>query len=40
MRAILDICERHGQAPSWWETLDRGDQVLLVANYRLRQSDG
>jgi len=39
MEAILAICEEHGQAPSWWDTLTADDQALLLGrrNARLKR---
>jgi len=36
MREGLAICREHGQAPSWWDALDRQERVILVADRRLR----
>jgi len=36
MRATLRLCREYGQPPSWWDGLDREDQVLLLADLRVR----
>ena len=36
MRNILDICREYGQPPGWWDTLDQGDQTLMLADFRVR----
>ena len=36
MRNILDVCREYGQGPGWWDTLPHGDQVLVLADYRVR----
>lgn len=36
MSNILDICREYGQGPGWWDSLDHGDQVLLVADMHNR----
>ena len=37
MRDVLTICREHGQAPSWWDTLDTEDQALLRADLIVRR---
>jgi hypothetical protein len=32
MRGALEVCREHGQPPSWWAGLDRGDRALLLAD--------
>ena len=39
MRVVLAICREHGQPPSWFDTLTRGDQVALMADYNLRAEE-
>ena len=39
MQTVLAICREHGQAPRWWDGLDRGDQILLLADRRKRLRD-
>lgn len=36
MRTALEVCREHGQPPSWWDGLDRGDRALLLAERSLR----
>lgn len=39
MRTIVTICRELGHPPSWWDTLDSGDQALLLADLRLRAGE-
>lgn len=39
MREALDIAREHGQGPSWWSELARGEQALLLADRRLRNEE-
>jgi len=39
MRAALRICREHGQPPSWWSGMTRGDRTLLLADQRMRDAD-
>ena len=36
MNNVLQLCREHGQGPGWWDDLDHGDQVLLIADLHLR----
>lgn len=39
MRGALEVCREHGQPPSWWAGLDRGDRALLLGDRDLRIED-
>lgn len=32
----MAICREYGQPPSWWDTIDRGQQAELWADAQLR----
>jgi len=38
--AVLRLCREHSQPPAWWDTLDNGTQALLLADLRIRVSNG
>ena len=39
MREALRVCRAHGQPPSWWDSLSRGDRALLLADQRMRDRE-
>ena len=40
MRTILRVCRDYGQRPEWWDGLDRGQQNMLLADHRIRLTEG
>lgn len=37
---VIDICEAHGQPPSWWDRLSSTDRAMMQARHRLRRERG
>jgi hypothetical protein len=38
MRVVLHLCREHSQPPAWWETCTRGEQAIMLADYRIRHA--
>lgn len=32
MRDVLHLCREYGQSPGWWNTLERWEQAMMVAD--------